>query len=110
MLSGKMNEDQIKYQCTKVSHIFQKYKSVENELHKHWLHVTLQHLIIESLFDSAGVILPQGRVPKSILLARKSREICQHILSTSSHTKQNARHLSAQLAIDIAKFGDLQHN
>ena len=49
-------------------------------------------------------------MPKTILLAQKSREICQRILSTSSRTKQNARHLSVQLAIDVAKFGDLQHD
>lgn len=62
------------------------------------------------MFDSAGVIPPQEIVPKSTPLARKSREICQRILSTSSRTKQNARHHSTQLAIAVAKFGDLQHD
>lgn len=105
-----MNERQIKYQCTKVSHLFQKYKNVENKLHKHSLHVILQQSIFESMFDSVGVILPQEIVPTFILLVGKLREICHHVLPTSSHTKQNARHLSVQLAIDVAKFRDLQHN
>ena len=99
-----MNERQIKYQCTKVSHLFQKYKNVENKLHKLSLHVILQQSIFESMFDSVGVILPQEIVPTFILLAGKSREICHHVLPTSSHTKQNARHLSVQLAIDVAKL------
>lgn len=65
---------------------------------------------VEAVFDSAGVILSQEIVPKSPPLARKSREICQRILSTSSRTKQNARHHSTKLAIEVAKFGDLQHD
>lgn len=39
---------------------------------------------VEAVFDSAGVILSQEIVPKSPPLARKSREICQRILSTLS--------------------------
>ena len=80
--AGKMSSRQLKYQLTKISNVFVKYRKVENELHKQWLSIILEHSIIESAFNSAGVILSQEILPKTLFLAQK--KICQKLLSTSS--------------------------
>ena len=75
---------------------------------KHWLNLLLQHSVIEVIFDSSKIILPAELVPKSLSLARKSRDICIEILSTSSRSKGNACHFSIQLAVQVAKLGELR--
>lgn len=66
--------------------------------------------LLGQCFDIAGVIPAQETVPKSTLLAQKSSEICHCIVSTSSCTKENERHLLAVLGLDVAKLGDLLHD
>ena len=66
--------------------------------------------LLDQCLDITGVIPAQEIVPKSTLLAQKSSEICHCIVSTSSCTKENERHLLAVLGVDVAKFADLLHD
>ena len=69
-----------------------------------------QEKVLALLFSFCLIIaiLPQELGPKCVLIAQKVREICQLILL--SHTKQNPRHCSVQVAVDMAKFRNLQHD
>ena len=105
--SGNLSFNQLKYNIRLVSDVFSKRACFRNDLLKHWLDLLLQHSVIEAIFDSSKIILPAELVPKSLSLARQSRDICKEILSTSSHSKTNARHVAVELAVKVAKAGNL---
>ena len=105
--TGNMVTRQIRYQAKKVNSIIMKYKTVQDKIIHNWLNRILQHSVIEAAFDHAGVILPPELVPKSLQLARISRDECQNILSLSSRTKENQRNVSIQYVINVAKAGNL---
>ena len=68
----------------------------------HFIVVILPQEIALASFCLIIATRPQKLGPKSIIIAQKLREICQLILP--SHTKQNPRHCSIQVAVDMAKF------
>lgn len=72
----------------------------------HFVVVILPQEIALASFCLIIATRPQELGPKSIIIAQKLREICQLILP--NHTKQNPRHYSIQVAVDMAKFRNLQ--
>lgn len=72
----------------------------------HFIVVILPQEIALASFCLIIATRPQELGPKSIIIAQKLREICQLILP--SHTKQNPRHCSIQVAVDMVKFRNLQ--